>query len=161
MDLFEDSGATFSKDRKYRYCLWRIWNTEKPLVMFIGLNPSTANETKTDNTITRVKGFTADWGFGGFYMMNLFAIVSKNPKVLKTDPNPLGDNDGWLEKIAPKCKKVIFAWGNFKEARERSKDVIKMFPNACALHINKNGSPKHPLYVSADVVPVLFNKINK
>ena len=155
-NLFEDNGAEFSADRKYRYCLWRIWDESSPRIMIIGLNPSTANESKPDPTITRVKQFAFDWGYGGFYMMNLFAIVSADPKVLKTDPNPLGDNDGWLEKIAPKCSKIIFAWGKFKEAEERSKQVIKMFPDAYALILNKDGSPRHPLYVKGNTIPILF-----
>src|SRR6185436_6996264 len=139
MQLFpEDNGAEFSPDRKYRYALWRIWDKTLPLVMFIGVNPSKANEDETDNTILVVKGYAKRWGYGGLYMMNLFAIVSTNPDVLKSDPDPLGDNDGWLERVAPKCKKVIFAWGNFKQARERAKVVIQMFPNAEALYINKN-----------------------
>ena len=48
------SGADFSEDRKYRFSLWRIWNQELPLMMVIGLNPSTANETDNDNTIQSV-----------------------------------------------------------------------------------------------------------
>lgn len=156
-DLFGNSGAEFSKDRKYRYALWRIWDESLPKLMVIGLNPSTANETKTDATITRVKGFATSWNYGGFYMMNLFAYVTPYPEELQKCSDPLGDNDGWLEKIAPKCSKVIFAWGNFKEAQERSKQVIKMFPDAYALILNKDGTPRHPLYVKADTIPVLFN----
>lgn len=155
-DLFHTSGAEFSKDGKYRYALWRIWNYDRPLVMIIGLNPSTASADRDDPTIRRVKKFAFDWGYGGFYMMNLFAIVSAKPSVLKTDPDPLGDNDGWLEKISPKCQKIIFAWGSFKEAKERSQQVIKMFPKAYALQINNDGSPKHPLYVRADIQPVPY-----
>lgn len=79
-------------------------------------------------------------------MMNLFAIVSEKPSILKTDPDPLGDNDGWIEKISPKCNDVVFAWGDFKEAKERGEKMIEMFPGAFALTINKSGSPKHPLY---------------
>jgi hypothetical protein len=89
-------------------------------------------------------------------MMNLFAVVSKDPKILKTHSNPLGDNNRWLEEITPKCEKIIFAWGGFKEARERAKEVIKMFPLAYALQINNDGSPKHPLYVKGDTIPILF-----
>jgi hypothetical protein len=44
-NLFEDNGAEFSTDRKYRYALWRKWDAINPLAMFIGLNPSTANES--------------------------------------------------------------------------------------------------------------------
>ena len=155
-DLFENNGAEFSACRTYRYCLWRIWDENKPLVMFIGLNPSTANETKPDRTITRIKNIVTNLGYGGFYMLNLFAVVSKDPKVLKTHPDPIGENDGWLEKIAPKCEKIFFAWGNFKEAKQRAEQVKKMFPDAWALVINKNGSPKHPLYIKGDVIPVPY-----
>jgi len=160
--LFEDNGAEFSRDRKYRYALWRIWDKKLPLVMYIGLNPSTASADKNDNTITKLIKVSRNNGFGGFYMMNLFAIVSKDPAVLKTDANPLGDNDGWLEKISPKCNMVVFAWGNFKEARERSVDVIKMFDDPYCLFQNKNGSPKHPLYCEDETQLMSFfkNKIS-
>lgn len=113
MDLFDEksSGAKFSKDGKYRYLLWRIWDREKPVVMFIGLNPSTANESTDDPTIRKVKKFAADWGFGGVYMLNLFALVSPYPEALLKDPDPLGDNDYWLDEIAANVEEVIFAWG--------------------------------------------------
>lgn len=153
-----DRGAEFSPCRKYRYALWRIWDANKPMAMFIGLNPSTANEETDDRTIERVTAIVKGWGYGGFYMMNLFAIISKKPSVLKTDPNPLGDNDGWIERIALKCERTVFAWGDFKVARERAQKVIPLFPNAVALHINKNGTPKHPLFCRANTIPVQFNQ---
>ena len=68
--------------------------------------------------------------------------------------------DGWLTDTANKCDKVVFAWGNFN-VNGRDKEVIKMFPDAYALHINKNGSPKHPLYVKSDVLPIKFNTNGK
>jgi hypothetical protein len=40
----EPSGAVFTEDRLHRLYLWRRWNKEGPWVMFIGLNPSTADE---------------------------------------------------------------------------------------------------------------------
>lgn len=158
MNLFEDNGAAFSPCRNYRYALWRIWDISAPLAMFIGLNPSTANESKPDPTIQRVEGIVRHWGYGGFYMMNLFAIVSADPSVLKTHPDPLSDNDGWIEKIAPSCKTVVFVWGAFKEAKERSKRIIEMFPDASCLAILKDGSPKHPLYCRKDTLPIKFKQ---
>lgn len=150
------TGAEFSADRKYRYALWRIWDESKPLVMFIGLNPSTANETEPDNTITRVMNFAKDWGYGGFYMMNLFGIVSSKPQVLVTDSDPLGDNDQWLEKIAAKCERIIFAWGVFKQAKARAEDVKKRFPGSYCLKKTKKGHPWHPLYVAGNTQPIPF-----
>jgi hypothetical protein len=166
MNLFEDNGATFSDDRKYRYALWRIWDKEKPLVMFIGLNPSTANENDNDPTIRRVISMAKSWGYGGVYMMNCFPLVSTNPAYLNEFyESPFHDvedieNMRWLLEVGRKCKEVIFAWGNFKEAEERGKSLTKYFKKAKALVINKNGSPRHPLYVKGDVVPVNYYKQN-
>jgi len=163
-DIFdtENNGAMFSQDRKYRYVLWRIWNKDMPLVMFIGLNPSTANETTDDPTIRRVCRFAQDWGFGGVYMMNLFDQVTSDPKKLEMPektpqylPSRFDHNDLWLTAIADKCKKIIFAWGSFKEAKEKGKKVAKIF-TGYALGINKDGSPKHPLYIKKDVKPVYY-----
>lgn len=157
-NLFDDEkfGAIFSDDRKYRYALWRKWDESKPFIMFIGLNPSTASENMDDPTIRRVKRFAKDWGYGGVYMMNLFAVVSSNPKVLLTCDNPIGDNNEYLKKVKLDCKDVLFAWGNFKEAEKRAKEVSDMFPQAVCLGLNKNGTPKHPLYISANTTQINF-----
>lgn len=151
----EERGAEFSEDRKHRYALWRIWDKSKPLIMFIGLNPSKANEVDSDNTVTRVRNFAMNWGYGGFYMMNLFAYVSTDPRrLVSCKDNTL--NDSWLNTVRKSCKDVVFAWGAFKQAKERSKKVIEMFPDALALKITKDGSPWHPLYVSSKIQPIKF-----
>ena len=157
-----NNGAMFSQDRKYRYALWRVWDKDKPLVMFIGLNPSTANETTNDQTIRRVQRFAFDWGFGGVYMMNLFDQVTSDPKKLEMPsetppytPSRFDHNDLWLNAIAEKCQRIIFAWGSFKEAKEKGKRAANKF-GGYALGINKDGSPKHPLYVKKDVKPEIY-----
>lgn len=65
-------GAEFSECRKYRYVLWRRWDWKGygNQVMFIGLNPSTADETEDDPTIRRCIRFAKDWGYSGLLMMN-------------------------------------------------------------------------------------------
>lgn len=151
------SGAHFSACGKYRFALWRIWDETRPMIMFIGLNPSTANGSTDDPTIRRVVRFAKDWGAGGVYMMNLFTLVTPNPKDLLAHPDPAFGNDGWLDKISDLCNGVIFAWGNFKEAKSKAEEVIAKFPDAYCLKKNKNGTPIHPLYVKADIVPVRFN----
>lgn len=124
--------------------------------MFVGLNPSTANELQDDPTITRVKRFAAQWGYGGVYMMNLFAYVTPYPEELKKVIDPVGSNDIWLRKISAKCDKIVFAWGAFKGAKDRAEEVIKKFPGSYALVINNDGSPKHPLYVRKDQRPIEY-----
>lgn len=51
-DLFGSKEATFSPCRVYRYALWRRWGSGQ-YAMFIGLNPSTADEYSDDPTIRR------------------------------------------------------------------------------------------------------------
>lgn len=160
MNLFDNNGASFSNCRRYRYSLWRIWDAEKPLVMFIGLNPSTASEGKDDPTIRRVKKFAFDWGFGGVYMMNLFAFVTPYPEELSGCKDPVGGaNDFQLKQVAKRCNEVVFAWGSFNEAKERAEQIKAMFPGAKALVVNQDGSPRHPLYVHKNAIPVIYEKV--
>lgn len=144
-ELFNNnSGAEFSEDRKYRYKLWRIWDNKLPLAMCIGLNPSTANEAQNDTTINILRKVLAAHGFGGFYMTNLFGVISSDPDVLLSCDNPVGENDKHLKEVRKKCTAVFFCWGNFHQAVERAKVVVKMFPDAQVFSFNKNGTPLHP-----------------
>lgn len=155
-----DSGADFSNDRKYRYSLWRIWDKTKPLVMFIGLNPSTANESENDPTIRSCARIAEANGYGGFYMMNCWAYIATIPSLLKINPMSEEWNNNLLTINASKCKTIVFAWGSFDIVREFGRDVElnEMFPNAMALSINKNGSPKHPLYCKSNTEFVKWKK---
>lgn len=155
-DIKESSGAEFSECGKYRYGLWRKWDDDKPRIMFIGLNPSTATGTMDDPTIRRVKRFAMDWEYGGVYMCNLFALISPYPSALKWVNDPIADNDKWLAYFATMCKDVLFAWGSFPEAIERASEVSAMFPDAVCLGFNKNGTPMHPLYVAAKTLQVNY-----
>jgi len=152
------SGAEFSECKQYRYGLWRKWDIDKPNIMFIGLNPSTATATMDDPTIRRVKRFAMDWGYGGVYMCNLFAYISPYPEDLKAWADPVAGNDYWLLHFASMCKDILFAWGSFPEAAERARIVSAMFPKAVCLGLNKNRTPKHPLYIAANTKPIIYQQ---
>src|SRR5687767_11368229 len=100
------SGAEFSPCGNYRYKLWRIWDRALPKAMCIGLNPSKANAGKNDPTISNLITALKVLGYGGFYMMNLFAWISSNPNDLLTCGDPLGDNDYKLHEVERKCQDV-------------------------------------------------------
>lgn len=155
------SEASFSPDRKYRYCLSRTWNKVLPSVAFICLNPSTADEKKNDRTVTRCINYAASWGYGTFYMLNLFAFRTKSPKIMKAENNPVGVmNNLVISQIVAGCDQVIAAWGNHGSHKHRDQQVRKMFkvlkePLHC-LKITKQKQPYHPLYLSADLTPILL-----
>jgi hypothetical protein len=157
--MSEIKGADFSEDRLYRYSLWRIWDESKPLVMFIGLNPSTADAENDDPTIRRVKSIAANLGYGGVYMCNCFSYISTNPAMLQAETlEAIMKNADVIKRVAERCTEIIFAWGNFDIVRKRGvdKQLSAAFPNAKALFINKNGSPKHPLYCKTNIKPVKY-----
>jgi hypothetical protein len=154
----EGNGAVFSTERHYRYALWRVWNADNGIVMFIGLNPSTANERDNDPTIRRVMSFAYDWGFGGVVMANIYGWITPYPLELQACEYPIGENDQWVEALAKHCQKIVFAWGKFKQAAKWSQVLIEMFPDAYALKINNDGTPRHPLYVPGKIIPVKFKQ---
>ena len=98
---FSKSGAVFSDCRKYRYALWRMWNEHMPIAMIIGLNPSTADQTRNDPTITRCINFASSWGYGGVCVTNLFGFRATAPTELKAHHDPIGkENDAWVHEMA-------------------------------------------------------------
>ena len=145
--------AQFSEDRIYRYSLERHWGKKRNgVIMFIGLNPSTADAEKDDPTIRRCIGFSKALGAGGYLMGNLFAYRSTDPKALKSENDPVGpDNDHWLLFLALRSLHVIAAWGAFEIARERGIEVRDMLSNhgisLLCLGVTKDGHPRHPLYL--------------
>ncbi len=147
-----NSGAFFSDDRKYRYVLWRIWDEDRPFVNFIGLNPSTADETIDDPTMRRCAGFAKSWGYGGFYMTNLFAYRATKPVDLKKALDPIGmDNNKWLLDIEKKVDKVVFVWGVHGVFMKRDEFVKSLISKGYYIELSKHGQPKHPLYLKSDL----------
>lgn len=152
------TDASFSKCRKYRYALWRIWDDSKPYAMFIGLNPSTANETQNDPTITRCINYSKSWGYGGLCMVNLFAFRATKPSVMMASKAPIGsDNDVWIKKLSNEAGVIVAAWGNDGFYMNRSKKIMEMIPNLMCLKINQTGEPVHPLYQPAAATPIIMS----
>ena len=145
--LLVNKNATFSDCRKYRYGLSRTWNGKKKTVLFIGLNPSTADEKIDDPTIRRCINYAQNWGYGSLLMVNLFAYRATMPTELKNVKNPIGnDNDLHIIELSKKADIAVAAWGNEGTLLNRDKEVKKILPNLMCLKINKSGQPSHPLY---------------
>ena len=153
------NGAELSPCRRYRYALWRTWDDALPRVMFIGLNPSTADETVDDPTLRRTMDFARRWGYGGVGNGNLFAYRATDPKAMMAADDPVGpDNDNWLRRLARGADLVVAAWGNDGGFLARSAVVRAMLPDLHCLKINASGEPAHPLYQRADTRPRPFHE---
>lgn len=158
------AGALFSPDRVHRFRLWRRW-ARGPWACFLMLNPSTANETDLDPTLRRCVGFAKAWGSGGLLVVNLFAVVSPDPRVLLTHPDAVGiGNDEAILSAAMSAEIVVAGWGAFPEARERAQHVMRLLREAgvplYSLGRTKDGHPRHPLYLPASTKPEPFGGID-
>lgn len=158
--------AHFSECERYRYALsWR-WDYEKPLMTVAMLNPSTADHEKLDPTVTRCKKRAERMKLGGVRVINLFALRATNPKDMLADADPVGpDNDRVLVRVLEEARgegQAIYAgWGKHGSYRDRDKAFMQLVARSpieevIAFDVNADGSPKHPLYIGNDVVPVTY-----
>ena len=147
--------ATISECGKFRYWLSRIWNADLPPLLFVMLNPSTADALVDDATIRRCVNFAkAEGCYGGIDVVNLFAFRATDPADLRRAGYPVGpDNDQYIEQAARRAGAVCVAWGVMTAGDERVQQVMPLLRRAGhepqCLHITKSGYPGHPLYLAS------------
>ncbi len=149
-----ENTCHFSPDRRHRYSLVHRWNPlfGDRLILWIGLNPSTADEAQLDPTLTRIAAFSKREGFDGFWMANLFALRTPYPKEMMAAPDPVGpENDTSLLAAADRCERIVAAWGVCGEFQARADAVAQLFRGRelWCLGTTQDGHPRHPLYVAA------------
>lgn len=156
------TGACFSPCRKYRYILWRVWSPGKPLMTWVMLNPSTADEIANDPTIERCERRARFSGFGGILVVNLFAYRATNPEEMKAAMGPIGDyNPTFIRRAAVAATisggMVVCGWGEHGAFRSQGSLVRAILHHhgvePYVLALNKSGEPKHPLYVGYKTAP--------
>lgn len=138
----------------YRYWLRRTWNDDLPVMVWVMLNPSTADHEVDDPTILACMDFARRNDCGGILVVNLFAFRSPHPKVMLSADDPIGpDNDHFiLEAVRGSVAAggmVIAAWGTNGSHLDRDLQVVDLL-EAHGLEVmcfgkTKDGHPKHPL----------------
>jgi hypothetical protein len=139
----------------YRYLLARKWDGYKPVVLFVMLNPSTADNITDDATIRSCVRLAARLGYGALEVVNLFACRATDPKHLPKASIARGpDNPRIVEAAIARHKTVICAWG----AHPFAAQSVPWLRDVMALHkrqpycfgVTKQGAPRHPLYVKTE-----------
>jgi hypothetical protein len=161
--VYTSAGATFGGvGDMYRYTLWREWDTAKPTVVFIMLNPSTADDTTLDPTLRRCLGYSMQWGYGRMEILNLFALRSTNPSKLKTCSDPVGPQNNL--QISWACKRdrlIIAGWGAHGGLYSQDLKIVNIVTRGCGkdlycLQMTGGGFPGHPLYLKRGLEPVIY-----
>lgn len=144
--------ATLSECGEYRYSLTRRWldSPRRPMV-FIGLNPSTADQWHDDPTIRRMLAFADRERAGGIIVVNLYALRATDPHALWKHPDPIGPgNTNAILRAARSGEPVVCCWGvNAGGLRAAAvvDDLGAMGAQLKCLGTTKDGHPRHPLYL--------------
>lgn len=157
-------SALISPDGLYRYWLVRDWTDEMSFikmtlsslgrVLYVMLNPSTADENIDDPTIRRCIGYARAWSYSSLEVVNPFAFRATKPSALISAVDPIGpDNDKHIAAAVGRAQLVVAAWGArgvSPHLRARVKDVQRMFDQLDVRVMRfdtKNPEPPHPLYL--------------
>jgi hypothetical protein len=158
----------------YRLILTRKWvnlfNTVTRLpnnfVLWIGMNPSTADASVDDMTINRCIDFSMQWGFDGLAMMNVCDYRSTRPEGLLApgvEPRSRG-NLPFIRDTAKQAQKIVCAWGVLHPDLVHFAVDIESALRAdghtlYCLGLTQNGSPKHPSRLAANTPLVEFKDL--
>lgn len=151
-----EGGAVFSDCGRYRQSLWRMWAgaSKSGYVLWIGMNPSTADGTADDPTVFKECKFTRRWGFGHYVKCNVMDYRATDQKRLRApDVVPCSDaNLPAIVELAKQAKLVVLAFGSpHKSLHVHGQNVVRELsaagvPMHC-LALTKQGLPGHPLYL--------------
>lgn len=168
-----DQGAIFNEpERTHRFSLWRQWGDLRPrfgTVLWVMLNPSTADEKVLDPTIRRCEDYSKAWGFGGLVVCNLFAYRATKPKNLKraaragVDVVGPGNDDAIRERVQ-QADLVVAAWGVPGALNGRGTEVLAYLVDEageklCHLGRNADLSPRHPLMLLKTLKPIPWARV--
>ena len=160
------SEAIFGGARnEYRYRLSRVWGPGDR-VLFVLMNPSTADPLVDDPTVAKCGRLARRWGFDGLLVGNSFAYRATDQTRLSELPDPVGpDNDQHLLQMAREAALMVFAYGKPKRTslRARGPAVARMLAQVAKPHVLRlsiDGTPSHPLYLPETLQPVYWPAAN-
>ncbi len=171
--------ARFSDDRVMRYRLQRtltpdgvsrMWIartaalTGVKRVVFVMLNPSTADAFKVDPTVAKCCQFALRWGADVLEVVNLFAFRSPHPSDLyfrASTARDIGADLTNTDEISAACdgaSRVIAAWGAHGKINARAELVrerlVREGVKLEALGFTDGGQPLHPLSRGKKFIPI-------
>ena len=138
-------------------CRFLLGKQGKNMLLVIGLNPSTADQQRSDTTATKVETIARHQGYDGFVMANLYPQRSTDPKALpKRQAKEKSQQN--IQVIQDAIKRwpigaIWAAWGQNIQLRpyllQNCAGIARALQNE-SLHwshygsLSKQGHPRHP-----------------
>lgn len=157
------NDARFSLCNQYRYWLHRDidpWAINPTRIVWLMLNPSTADCTVNDPTIKQCLAFSAKWRYQCLDVVNVFAWRATDPRELRHTVDPVGpDNDREIAGAVADATLVMCAWGAHKIPATRLETLRGILAGKMlgCLGTTKTGMPWHPLYRPHHLVPIAWS----
>jgi hypothetical protein len=150
------SAADISDCELYRWTLTRRWREDRPVAVFCGCNPSTADARKNDPTILREIGFAERWGYGGLIKVNAYPFRTSKPRELARwcadDHDAYCDametNERHIIREAMATQLFVACWGGIAPSDWPSLLLSALREIRITVHhlgLTKDGHPKHPM----------------
>ena len=153
--------AEFSDDYRFRHKLMRDWTVEgqhSRTILWIGMNPSTANIDFNDPSCHREFLFSRQWEYTRYLKGNILDYRATRPRDIPRDLGAARSlrNLEAIGEMAADAECVVIAHGNMlKRHHPAIDDVLRVLaqnrvPMFCLGWTGK-GVPRHVLTVPADV----------
>lgn len=155
------SSAEFSDGRIFRQKLMRDWTAEGQqtrTILWLGMNPSTADLNFNDPSCHREFLFSRQWGYTRYLKGNILDYRATHPRDI---PRDLGAartqrNLEAIREMAAEAESVVIAHGNMlKRHQPAIDDVLGVVAQSGAplfcLGLTGKGFPRHVLPVPANV----------
>lgn len=158
--------ADVSDCGRWRRSLTREWTAPGALprtILWVGMNPSTADALVDDPTCTREQGFCRRWGYTRYLKGNVMdwraTFPSDVPKDHAMASTP--QNLEALARMANEAECIVAAWGKLPPtlaplAKQTAAFLATFGKPMLCMGTNGDGSPKHPLYLRGDTAPRPF-----
>lgn len=163
------NDAYVSECGKYRYELQRHVGAGPFTYAFFGINPSTADAMKDDQTVRKWRGYSERNKVGRFIVGNVFSYRATDVKELGRTTDCLFGDDHWRiqEHIIRSADALVPCWGDRKKVPKHLHCWIdQLFDALCDQNYRygtpllcfgktKDGDPKHPLTLGYDKDPLV------
>lgn len=157
--------VVMSADGRHRQLMRRWLGDAFPqrYIMFIGMNPSTADANVDDPTCAREWSFARREGFSGMAKCNVGDYRATDPKTL-VQPGVVAVSEAnipTIRRVARGAGQVVLCHGKLNRALAPAGRAIVEALREDGIELwcfgtNADGSPKHPLYLRADTPLVRF-----
>lgn len=157
--------VVMSVDGRHRQLMRRWLGDAFPqrYIMFIGMNPSTADANVDDPTCAREWSFARREGFSGMAKCNVGDYRATAPKML-VQPGVVAVSEAnipTIRRVARGAGQVVLCHGKLNRALAPAGRAIVEALREDGIELwcfgtNADGSPKHPLYLRADTPLVRF-----